>query len=143
MTIIPPHTLTPAQIAELLPKLDLIETWCGSVRTFALQMLEQGVEIPGFKVVEGRKAARKWGSEEQAQAMLESFRLRQDEMYSMKLITPTKAEELLAKSHPVRWEKLKDLVQQEAGRPLVVPASDKRAAITPLVDMFPQLDTGV
>lgn len=73
--------------------------------------------------------------------MLKSFRLKADEMYTKKVISPTVAEKML-KDQPKRWNKAKTLVTQSEGGIHVAPMSDKREAlkVTPIADQFPDLD---
>ena len=51
--------------------------------------------FPDYKLVEGRRGKRDWRSPEDAEALMKSMRLKKDEMYDEKLISPTKAEKLL------------------------------------------------
>jgi hypothetical protein len=124
--------LTPrGDAAGLGTKLDavpLVEMWCKAVRAEAETMLLAGRDVPGYKLVKGRKGARKWVDREKAEAALKSFRLKKDEMYDYELISPTSAEKLLGKE-PRRWKKLADLISQSEGGPSVAPISDKRPAI--------------
>ena len=59
---------------------------------------------------------------------MKSMRLKRDEMYSFKLITPTVAEKLL-KDNPKKWNRLQKLVIKPEGSPTIAPASDKRPAL--------------
>ena len=69
--------------------------------------------------------------------MLKSMRLKHDEMYDYKIISPTTAEKVL-KDSPKRWNRLLALIKQSEGQPSVQPESDKRPAlvITATVDDF-------
>jgi hypothetical protein len=51
--------------------------------------------------------------------------MRQDEMYDLSLISPTKAEKVF-KQNPKRWAKVTDLITQSVGKPSVALATDKR-----------------
>ncbi|MCC8381285.1 MULTISPECIES: DUF2800 domain-containing protein [Xenorhabdus] len=64
----------------------------------------------GFKLVEGKLGNRSWGMESEGEAMLKSFNLKQDQMYTKKLITPPQAEKVLKKEYPKRWAKLETLI---------------------------------
>ena len=65
------------------------------------------------------------------------MRLKVDQMYQMKVISPTKAEEILAAANPRKWKKLQDLIEQPEGKPSVAPASDKRPALALTVAFDP------
>lgn len=124
---------TPGErLAAVLPRLDMIEDWCKEQRSAAVKLLQDGGEIPGFKLVEGRRGNRAWLDEKTVEEMLgKQFRLSRDEMYEFKVIGPAAAQRLLEKESPRRWKKLQALITQSSGRPTVVPADDKRRAIEP------------
>jgi hypothetical protein len=107
----------------------LVEDWCSAVKAEVERRLLAGKTVEGFKLVEGRRGPRKWADDVEAEKVFKSFRLRQDEMYDMKLISPTTAEKLL-KGNPKRWGKVEDLITQSDGKPSVAPVSDKRPALT-------------
>ena len=75
--------------------------------------------------------------------MLKTFRLKVEEMYDFKLISPTTADKL-AKAETIgkrQWPKLQGLIVQSEGKPHVAPASDPRPAldIRPVADDFEAL----
>lgn len=119
----------------------LIETWCRAVAAEVEKRLLAGVPVPGFKIVQGKRGSRAWGDESAAEAAMKSMRLKHDEMYSYRLISPTQAEKLL-KGTPRRWKKLADLVTQSDGKPTVAPVDDPRPAldIKPVEDAFTNVD---
>jgi hypothetical protein len=135
------------EIAELLDNdklgtiytsLDLIDSWAKAVRGRIEHELLNGNVVPGVKLVQGRRGARQWSSTEEAEALLKSMRLKQEQMYNFKLISPTQADKLLAKESPRRWKKVESLIVQRDGSPSVAPESDKRPAlvIAPPADDF-------
>lgn len=121
-----------AVLGNLLGAIDLIETWCKSVRAKGESELLAGKEVPGWKLVEGRRGARRWADDGAAEHMLRDvFRLKVEEVYDLKLISPTLAEKL-AKTGvigPRQWPKLLPLITQSEGSPSVAPESDKRPAL--------------
>lgn len=129
-----------AAIGNLLGALDLIESWCSAIRARANTELTLGNEVPGYKLVEGRKGARAWGNAEEVEQTLKAMRLKTEERYDLKLISPTTAEKLhnAGTIGPRQWPKLQALITQAAGKPSVAPKSDKRPAIsvTPVTDDF-------
>lgn len=124
-------------LAACLSRLELIEDWCSAVRTEAARQLGDGREVPGFKLVAGRRGPRAWTDEAAVTELFKSFRLTRDEMFDLKLISPSSAEKLL-KSEPKRWAKAQALITQSEGKPTVAPASDKRPAlvVTPCASQF-------
>jgi hypothetical protein len=111
-----------------MSKVGLVEDWCKAVRAEVERRLLAGQKVDGFKLVEGKRGARKWTDEGAAERTLKGMRIKQAEMYKMSLISPTQAEKLL-KSTPQRWEKVQGLITQSEGKPSVAFATDKRAAL--------------
>lgn len=119
----------------------LVEDWCKAVRARLEAELLKGERIPGWKLVQGRNGARKWGNEAEAEATLKKMKLKVEEMYDLSLITPPKAEKL-AKAGvigPRQWPALQGLIVQKPGPPSVAPETDKRPAWSP-ADDFDNLD---
>ncbi|SPA25908.1 putative phage protein p38 [Cupriavidus taiwanensis] len=134
---------TPEALGKAMAAIDLIESWCKAVRGAVEVELLAGREVPGYKLVQGRKGARAWTSEGEAEAALKSMRLKTDEMYSFKLITPPAAEKLVKAGTlgPRQWAKLQPLIGQSEGGKSVAPASDPRPAlvIAPPADDFDEV----
>lgn len=116
-------------LGELLGQIDLIEGWCSAIRSKANSELSAGHEVPGYKLVTGKQGNRSWASEEKAEAAFKAMRLKKDEMYNFKLISPAQAEKLLKKETPRRWSKIESLIIRPDGKPTLVPASDPRPAL--------------
>jgi hypothetical protein len=130
-------------LAAAMAQVDLIESWCKAVRAEVERRLLDGQDVPGFKLVEGRRGSRKWTNDTEVEAALKAMRVKQEHMYDFSLISPTTAERL-AKTEilgPRQWASLKDLITQSEGKPSVAPASDKRQAISlkPTADEFEAL----
>lgn len=139
----PHETATPRVVPQearalgaYMGKLDMIESWCTAVRAAVEGKLLEGVDVPGFKLVAGRRGNRTWGDQSAAETALKKMRLKQDEMYSFKLITPPQAETLLRKENPKRWASLKPLITQADGKPHVAPVSDSRPPMPKVADQF-------
>jgi hypothetical protein len=136
-----PNEHSPADwVAAALTRVDMIEDWCKAVRAEAERRLLAGDTVPGFKVVAGKKGARQWADAKAAEETLKAMRVKLEDMYDFKLISPTTAEKL-AKSGtigPRQWPKLQELITQSEGKPHVAPDSDSRPAlvVTPVVDDF-------
>lgn len=131
--LLPPDTLTDEQVGRLLAKLDWLEDWSRAVRARADRALQEGRPIPGWKLVAGRKGPRKWAEGREPQVidyLTNTVRLRQDDIYTRKLVTPTQAGKLLGK---VQFKRLEEFITQSAGTPAVAPASDPRPAVLPAV----------
>lgn len=115
-------------LSVAMSKVDVVEQWCKAVRAEVERRLLAGQTVEGYKLVEGKRGNRKWADAEAVEKLLKSFRMRQDEMYDLSLISPTKAEKLF-KENPKRWAKVQEHVTQSEGKPSVAPATDKRPAL--------------
>lgn len=132
-----PGLLSDDDLATKMNAVDIIEDWCKQVRAETERRLLAGTPVPGYKLVQGRAGARAWSNAEEVEATFKSMRLKQDEMYDLKLISPTTAEKLL-KDTPKRWNRVLPLISRSEGKPSVAPESDKRPAlvITPVENDF-------
>ena len=120
-------TLSTDEIAALLPEVGRISDWCGAVKAYAANQLEEGGEIPGYKLVEGRAGNRAWKDEDAVVKALKRMKFKVGEIYTKKLLTPAAADKLLTKK---QQEKISDLIDKPKGKPTLAKADDKRPAIT-------------
>lgn len=125
------RTMDNALLGNLLQSVDIIEDFCKAIRAKAEAELFAGRDVPGFKLVEGRKGSRKWTDAKEVEQVMKSMRMKIEEMYDFSLISPTTAEKLnkAGTIGPRQWPKLKDMITQSEGKPSVAPASDKRPAL--------------
>lgn len=110
-------------LSMAMAKVGLVEDWCKAVRAEVLNRLSSGVKVEGFKLVKGKRGARKWVDAAKAEQRMKTLRLKQDEMYKREVISPTQAEKLLPAA---KYQKLVDLVTQSDGGLSVAPATDPR-----------------
>ncbi len=131
------HLAQQADIATALSAVDLIENWCAAIRTEAERRLHNGIGVQGWKLVAGKRGARSWSSTSDAEAVLRGFRLRREQIFEQKLISPATAEKLL-RDKPKRWTRVAALITQTDGKPTVAPIHDKRPAIAvrPVAELF-------
>ncbi len=130
----------PDYISVALSKVDLIEDWCKAVRAEAERRLLAGAPVPGYKLVQGKRGSRAWSDPKAAEELLKTFRVKIEDMYDLKLISPTSADKL-AKAEVIgkrQWPKLQTLITQPDGKPHVAPVSDSRPAldIRPVAEDF-------
>lgn len=111
-----------------MSKVGLVEDWCKAVRAEVERRLFDGQDVPGYKLVEGKRGVRRWVDEEAAVKALKAARLKTADLYKHTLISPTEAEKRL-KGSPTHWAKVSGLVTQSEGKPSVAPATDKRPAL--------------
>jgi hypothetical protein len=130
----------PDLLSLKMAAVDLIEDWCKAIRAKVEGELLHGIEVPGYKLVQGRRGNRAWADPLEAEKTLKGMRLKQEEMYTFELISPTQAEKVL-KETPKRWKRVIPLIVQREGQPSVAPTNDKRPAlaIAPTADEFTDL----
>jgi len=124
-----------------MSKVELIEQWCKSVRAETERRLLAGQPVTGYKLVEGRLGNRDWKDPQAVEDIFKkTYRLRDDQAYDFKLISPTKAEKLF-KENPKRWASLQEQITRADGKPSVAPVTDKRPAldIKPVMEDFRDL----
>jgi hypothetical protein len=85
-----------AMMGEMLEQAPLIENYLAEVRALAQHMLEEGVPVPGFKLVP-KRAIRQWVDADKAQAALAALGLEDTELTETKLVSPAQAEKALKK----------------------------------------------
>ena len=128
-----PPVGTGEELARKLAACDLIEQWIKAVRGKVESELFSGHPVPGYKLVQGKRGARSWIDATQAETVLKSMRLKVEEMYDMKVISPTSVEKIFGDKGSApsvkRWNKLQELITQSEGKPSVAPESDKRPAL--------------
>ena len=124
-------------LGHVFPQLELIEDWIKAVRARIELEVFAGRAVPGVKVVAGKRGNRAWSSDEEAEALMKKFKMKQEQIYSFKLLGPKPILEAL-KDQPRRLKQIEQLVVQPDGKPHVVHESDKRPAIEikPVEDGF-------
>jgi hypothetical protein len=126
-----PLGMGPNRLGVALAAVPLIEDWCKAVRAKAETELLAGREVSGFKLVQGRNGARRWGNEEQAEKTLK--KLIGKAAFETSLISPAQAEKKL-KGNKDAWATLQAAIVQKPGPPSVAPITDKRPAWSPADD---------
>lgn len=117
--------LTDAEIAAVLAQLPQLTKWASDVEAYATSLaVNQGKTWDGFKLVAGR-SIRKYTNESKVIEALEAAGC--TDVYDQKLRTITTLEKQLGKKRFA--EILADLVVKPAGKPSLVPITDKRPAL--------------
>lgn len=133
-----PVELTDADIAHILAQIPLLKAWAADVEAHALGLaVNQGHVFSGFKLVEGRSTRKYTNEQDVAQACQKAGI---EEIYERKLKTITALEKQLGKKRFT--ELLGHLVHKPAGKPTLVPETDKRAPLaahTAASDFTPQV----
>jgi hypothetical protein len=134
----------PSELAALYLKLPLIRSWCDGMqaRVETATLAGDIGQEHGLKVVMGKAGNRAWDNPEAVEAEMKSMRVKQDEMYTFKLISPTQAEKVLA-DNPRKWKKLSEHIIRPPGSKQVVSVDAKGEAINvrPTTEGFEQVPT--
>lgn len=121
----PPAELTDTEIADVLRQLPQLTKWASDVEAYATSLtVNQGKQWDGFKLVAGR-SIRKYADGTKVIHALEGAGI--SDIFDQKLRTITALEKQLGKKQFA--EVLGDLVIKPAGKPTLVPDTDKRAAL--------------
>lgn len=126
--------------------LDLIDTWVKAQRAEIERRLMSGATLANWKLVQGKAGARAWIDGDLAETQLKQFRLKVEEMYDLKIISPTAAEKLAQAGTigPKQWAKAQANIVKPEGKPSVAAMSDKKPAISikPTIDDFDVISDG-
>lgn len=149
-----PREVPEMQLGQAYALLPLVYDWAKAVeqRTFdALQAGKPVVRDDGvaYKLVEGRKGDRAWADPAEAEEVLKKMRLKDDQMYTRKLVSPAAAEKLAkapkAKKGeepappvlgPTQWKRLQALITQGYGKPSIALQTDPRPALPSMLSGF-------
>lgn len=142
LAMLPDEVKPDQDISSKLERIPAIRKWCDAVEAEAYELaVEKAVQIPGFKVVEGRQGNRQWLSNEEAEEVLKAMRIKHDQMYKYDVISPTAAEKLFKEGviGKRQWPKLEELMTRSDSKLQLVPESDKRKAVEvkPDLDLLP------
>lgn len=131
--------LTAEELAkDVLPKLATVKTWLAGIEDYALQQALAGVELPGWKLVEGR-SVRKITDQDGAAAALNKAGYKTAEIYKpQELKTITELEKLAGKKQFAAI--CGEYIEKPQGKPTLAPESDKRTAINPMLDDFKNIE---
>lgn len=121
-----PPLLQPEEIGEILREAEELQKWAADVQAYALEQALQGEHYDGWKLVEGR-SVRKYADELKVAEKLRTDGWEDAMIYERKLLGLTAMEKLVGKKKLTTT--LGDLIVKPAGKPVLVPQSDKRPEI--------------
>lgn len=127
------HKLTPKEVGGLLNKVDALESWVKALRGYALGELQSGVEIPGWKMVQGRAGSRFWIDQDKTIERLKKDGFKKKDYIEEKFVSPATVDKLLKKKK-LDPEPYKALCSQKEGSPSLAKETDKRPEIPTAVE---------
>lgn len=125
-----PSLLSNEEIGEVLEKAIALEAWVKDLKDYALTEVLKGNDIPGWKAVEGR-TTRIFVDQDKAFEHLKQNGIDESLLYERVPLTVAKLEKQLGKKEFKSLLENAGFVEKSPGKPALVPASDKRQAITP------------
>lgn len=125
-----PPLLTDEEVEEILGRIDGLIAWASDIRDYALQAAISGKHWSGYKLVEGR-ANRKYTDE---RAVVAAVKAAGYDPYEHKVLGVTAMTTLLGKKQ--FNDILGGLIIKPQGKPTLVPDSDKRPAMTYIINEF-------
>lgn len=128
-------TLSDAEIADVLNRIDELVKWATDVKDYALEeAVNNGVCYPGFKVVEGR-SNRKYTDTERIVDILVSNEYKPEKIYKpQELLGLTAMEKIVGKKKLT--ELIGNYIEKPYGKPVLVPETDKRPPYNPAMADF-------
>ena len=113
-------------LGKYLANAELLEQWITDLRGLAHQMLDNGRQVPGYKLVH-KRATRQWVDQTKALAQLHEMGLARDELYKPEeLNSPAQIEKVLKKRKMALPD---DLVVAVSSGTTMAPESDPRPAV--------------
>ena len=130
-----PKLITPEELAkDVLPMVPIVKTWISGVEEFALAQALSGVQLPGWKIVEGRSVRKITDTDSVADALTKSGYTQSDIYKPIEMRTITELEKLVGKKQFAAL--CGEWVNKPQGKPTLAQESDKRKAIDPIADDF-------
>ena len=118
-----PRLLTDPEIGEVLRLADQLTSWAGDIKEYAQEEAEKGKKWDGWKLVEGR-SNRKYSDEAKVAEALKNIGYDDVQLYERKLYGISAMEKIVGKK--LLAETCGSLIIKPAGKPVLVPESDKR-----------------
>jgi hypothetical protein len=124
--VLPPaDALTITQLSGILKCADQIAAWLKAVEAHALNLLNHGEEVPGFKLVK-KKANRRWIDQEEARSALSLYMSDEEMLTAPTLKSPAQIEKALKKAER---ELIKPYIEAPDTGTTIAEDSDPREAI--------------
>lgn len=130
-----PMLISTEELAKkVLPMVPFLKNWVTDVEAYALEQALSGVELPGWKIVEGR-SVRKITDTAKVSAALTGAGFNDEDIFKpQEMRSITDLEKLVGKK---QFSSLcGEWIDKPQGKPTLAPESDKRQAIDPVANDF-------
>jgi len=135
MVLPSPTDLDPAEVATILLRRPLWETFIAGVEHRAVALIQAGTTVPGWKLVQ-RSGNRRWLDPAGVSEALLKLGLKANDIWTEPVIrSPAQVEKKLAKE---KRDAIEVLVERPLGAPTLVQASDGREAVPALLGAIPE-----
>jgi hypothetical protein len=121
--------LSISQVAEYLQKFGLVKQWFDAAEQRVKDSINNGEEVPGWKIVESR-SIRKVTDQGLAIQRLKTAGFKDEQVLKTSLISLTEIEKLIGKKNVAIV--LDGCITKAPGNPTLVQSSDPRPPMTPL-----------
>lgn len=135
--------MTDEELGRKLKGIDLVSSIIDLLWSTARMRMENGIKVPGWKLVAGRMGARKWTDEKAVDGVLTKMKFHTLEKYDTKLKSVAEIEKICQqKDSKVKWKKLQEYITQSGGKPSIVDENDPKPelVIGAADDFFKDLD---
>ena len=126
---------------------DMVEPWVKRVREEVHARLEAGFPVHGFKLVPKRASRTGWTDDDKAVRLMRRLKLKKEDMYTQKLLTPAQAEKALKAKEIIMDDKqakeFASLSPATSSGSTVAPYDDKRKALDPTQNNVSALATAL
>lgn len=116
-------TVNVDELAAALDKIEILEGWIKDAREMAQSLLENGVDVPGYKLV-AKRATRQWTDEKKVLTALTEAGIMHEEL--MELKSPAQVEKVLKKR---KIDMPSDLIISVSSGSTLASADDPRPAV--------------
>lgn len=120
-------------LSDHAKKAPIVSGWIDAVMELLdKKILVEGIEVPGFKAVQGKMGNRDWRDvKEVEQVLTQSMKLKHEVVYDRKVKTPTALEKHFKAGDigPKQWPKIVEMITRSEAKLKVAPESDPRPAV--------------
>ena len=134
-----PKLITVEELAkDVLPMVPLVKTWISGVEEYALAQALSGVQLPGWKIVEGRSVRKIVSADATITALIQAGYKTTEILKPQELRTITELEKMVGKKQFASL--CGEWIEKPKGKPTLAPESDKRKAIDPVDEDFKDIN---